>query len=31
LTLVNRPADLSAFNAKLVEELAEGGHVRRAA
>jgi protease I len=26
-----RPADLPAFNAKLVEELAEGAHVRRAA
>ena len=26
-----RPADLPAFNAKIVEELAEGAHVRRAA
>ena len=26
-----RPADLPAFNAKVVEELSEGAHVRRAA
>jgi protease I len=26
-----RPRDLPAFNAKIIEELSEGAHVRRAA